>query len=118
MKRFYCAGVVGLALLFAGAARANDFHGYKGSPGNYNFNFTPDNKNGPGDCGCDKHKYDDCKDGQDPYGDHCDYHHHDPKGCDTDPAAVPLPPASALGAVGLVMAGAVKWLRSRRPAMS
>ena len=118
MKRFYCAGVVGLALLFAGAARASDFNGYKGSPGNFNFNFTPGNNMGPGDCGCDKHKYDDGKDGKDPYGDKHDNHHYDHgmKGC--DPAAVPLPPASALGAVGLVMAGAVKWLRSRRPAMS
>jgi hypothetical protein len=127
MKRFYCAGVVGLALLITGAARASDsgycdngksntFCDYQGNHGDFNFNFTScGDKDDSHDYSCDKSKYDDCGD-KDPCGHSFDNgcHHPDPCGHDPDPVSVPLPPASALGAIGIVMAGAVKWLRSRR----
>jgi hypothetical protein len=130
MKRFYCAGVVGLALLFTGAARASDFgcndgntftsFDYKDKHGcDYKFKFDPcDDKDSCHDYGCDKNKYDDKCGDPDPCGKHSydPCHKHDHGGC--DPAAVPLPPASALGGLGMVMAGAVKWLRSRRPSMA
>jgi hypothetical protein len=124
MKRFYCAGVVGLALLITGAARASDVgcnDGNSITPFNftnthgcdYTFKFDPCGDKDSHDFGCDKKKYDDGCGDTDPCGKHfydpC--HKHDHCG---DPTAVPLPPASALGGVGLVLAGAVKWHRSRR----
>ena len=125
MKRFLCAGVVGLALLITGAAKAsdfgdygNDFGCYKDKGCDYKFKFDPckfDDKHF--DCGCDKKKYDDFCGHKDKHDDYCDdyFCHHD-HSCDPD--AVPLPSSSALGGAGLVLAGIVKWLRSRRTSIA
>jgi hypothetical protein len=125
MNRFFCAGVVGLALLMSGAAaRAtevgdglncgySDYHSNNHDGKDYCFKFKTCDDNGycQGE-GTDTKSFDDSCGGGDQYGwgggDDC--HHHDHCGCD----AAPLPAASSLGGAGLLMAAAAKWLRSRR----
>jgi hypothetical protein len=125
MNRFYCASIVGLALLMSGAvARAHDlgdgtnfglsdYHCNSHDGTDYSFNFTPCDDNGY--ChsdSCGDNSNDDSCGGGDNWGGGDDCHHHDHCGC--DPVAVPLPAASSLGGAGLLMAAAAKWLRSRR----